>query len=68
MSTIIVPNLSVIVRLKGEKVNFPGGTVIKNPPADAGDTGLSPGLGRSHMPQEQLSPCATTTEPACHNY
>ena len=29
----------------------PGGTVVKNPPANAGDTGLSPGLGRSHMPQ-----------------
>ena len=29
---------------------FPGGTVIKNPPAsagDAGDTGSIPGLGRS---------------------
>ena len=30
---------------------FPGGAVVKNPPANAGDTGLSPGLGRSHMPQ-----------------
>ena len=30
--------------------DFPGGTVVKNPPANAGDTGLSPGLGRSHMP------------------
>ena len=30
--------------------DFPGGAVIKNPPANAGDTGSSPGLGRSHMP------------------
>ena len=30
---------------------FPGGAVFKNPPANAGDVGLSPGLGRSHMPQ-----------------
>ena len=30
---------------------FPGGTVVKNPPANAGDTGLSPGPGRSHMPR-----------------
>ena len=30
---------------------FPGGTVVKNPPANAGDTGSSPGLGRSHMPR-----------------
>ena len=25
---------------------FPGGTVVKNPPASAGDVGLIPGLGR----------------------
>ena len=30
--------------------DFPGGAVVKNPPANAGDTGSSPGLGRSHMP------------------
>ena len=29
--------------------DFPGGTVVKNLPANAGDTGSSPGLGRSHM-------------------
>ena len=29
--------------------DFPGGAVVKNPPANAGDTGSSPGLGRSHM-------------------
>ena len=28
---------------------FPGGTVVKNLPANEGDTGSSPGLGRSHM-------------------
>ena len=35
---------------KGTLGDFPGGTVVKNPPANAGDTGSSPGLGRSHMP------------------
>ena len=30
---------------------FPGGTVVENLPANAGDTGSSPGLGRSHTPQ-----------------
>ena len=30
---------------------FPGGAVLENLPADAGDTGSSPGLGRSHMPR-----------------
>ena len=29
---------------------FPGGVVVKNPPANAGDMGWRPGLGRSHMP------------------
>ena len=32
-------------------LGFPGGTVVKNPPANAGDTGSSPGLGRSHTPR-----------------
>ena len=32
-------------------VDFPGGAVVKNPPVNAGDTGSSPGLGSSHMPQ-----------------
>ena len=30
---------------------FPGGAVVENLPANAGDTGSSPGLERSHMPQ-----------------
>ena len=28
-------------------MGFPGGSVVKNPPANAGDAGLIPGLGRS---------------------
>ena len=28
-------------------MGFPGGSVIKNPPANAGNTGLISGLGRS---------------------
>ena len=30
---------------------FPGGTLVGNPPANAGDMGLGPGPGRSHMPR-----------------
>ena len=30
---------------------FPGGTVVESLPANAGDAGSSPGLGRSHMPR-----------------
>ena len=32
---------------------FPGGTVVKNPPANAGNTGSSPGPGRSHVPRSK---------------
>ena len=34
-----------------EALGFPGGAVVKNPPASAGDTGSIPGPGRSHMPR-----------------
>ena len=36
-------------RLKMWK-GFPGDSVVKNPLANAGDMGLIPGLGTSHMP------------------
>ena len=31
-------------------MNFPGGPVVRKLPANAGDMGLVPGAGRSHMP------------------
>ena len=31
--------------------DFPGGAVVRNLPASTGDMGVSPGLGRSHMPR-----------------
>ena len=50
---------------------FPGGPVVKNPPANARDMGSVPDLGRFHMPQgnqahelQLLNPCAAATE-AC---
>ena len=39
------------ISLKNILLGFPGGAVVKNPPANAGDTGSSPGPGRSHMPR-----------------
>ena len=36
---------------KHVNLGFPGGAVVENPPANAGDTGSSPGLGRSYMPR-----------------
>ena len=34
---------------EGPKRDVPGGPVVKNPAANAGDTGSIPGLGRSHV-------------------
>ena len=43
---------------KNKLEGFPGGTAVKNPPANAGDTGSSSGQGRCHR----------ATKPMCHNY
>ena len=40
--------------------SFAGDSVVKNPPANEGDRGLIPDLGRFHM---QLSPSITTIQP-----
>ena len=40
-----------ILHFKENQGGFPGGAVVENLPANAGDTGSSPGLGRSHMPR-----------------
>ena len=45
---------------------FPGGAVVKNLPANAGDTGSIPGPERSHMPvRHNYWACAL--EPMSHN-
>ena len=36
--------------------------MVKNLPADVGDTDFIPGPGRFPHASEQLSPCATATE------
>ena len=38
-------------QIKNKNVGFPGGAMVESLPANAGDTGSSPGLGRSHMPR-----------------
>ena len=40
-----------IIKYKRLSLGFPGGAVVKNLPANAGDTSSSPGLRRSHMPR-----------------
>ena len=39
--------------LEIKEKGFPGGSVVKNLPANAGDMGSSPGPGRSHMPRSK---------------
>ena len=48
--------------LKHELVGLPGGSVVKNLPANAGDMGSILDLGRSAS-CEELSPSPTSTEP-----
>ena len=53
--TAAVPSSSLLADLKVFDLRrlggFSGGTVVKNPPANAGDMGSNPGPGRSHMPR-----------------
>ena len=46
-----VERLCESVALKRLLRDFPGGAVVKNPLANAGDMGSSPGPGRSHIPR-----------------
>ena len=54
--------------------DFPGCPVVKNPPANAGDTGWVPGMGRFHVQRSHwarvpqlLSLCSTTRENVSHS-
>ena len=51
ISSPIVILLCFSALKKNPFLGFPGGAVVKIPPANAGDTGSIPGLGRSHMPR-----------------
>ena len=46
--------------------DFPGSSVVKNPPCNAGDVGSISGQGaKTPYAMEQLTLCAATIEPAC---
>ena len=47
----MAPSRSIFTPIKNKILDFPSGTVQKNPPANAGDTGSIPGPGRFPMPQ-----------------
>ena len=46
----LIPDRMATIK-KSTNRGFPGGAVVENLPASAGDTGSIPGLGKSHMPQ-----------------
>ena len=46
-TSLIIGEMQIKTTLRG----FPGGAVVESLPANAGDMGLSPGLGGSHMPR-----------------
>ena len=46
-TSLIIREMQIKTTVRG----FPGGAVVESPPANAGNTGSSPGLGRSHMPR-----------------
>ena len=43
---------------------FSGGSMVKNPPVNAGQPKFDPWCGKTPYASEQLSPCVATTEPA----
>lgn len=50
--TLICLILTIALRCKTESTQmFPGGTMDKIPPSNAGETGSLPGLGRFHVPR-----------------
>ena len=52
--SVAFPERGTLVCKIGIKINakdFPGGSVVKNRPANAGDTGLIPGPEESHRPR-----------------
>ena len=59
------------IQIKKTIAGFSGGSVVKNPPANAGDTGPIPDPGRSHVPWSNSrtepviqGPRAASPEPA----
>ena len=50
ISSMKIVNKQRVIGIEKSFLGFPGGAVVENLPANAGDAGSSPGLGGSHMP------------------
>ena len=51
METPVISQEGMCTSFKDALKGLPGGAVVESLPANAGDTGSSPGLGGSHMPR-----------------
>ena len=59
-----MPNILLVNRYKSEEgMGFPGGAVVKNPPANAGDMGS---WVRALVQEDPT--CRGATKPVRHNY
>ena len=60
------PKSSVLKRTRTYtcREDFPGGPVVKNPPANTGHAGSVSGPRRFHNPPGQLSPCTQLLKPS----
>ena len=65
MTNNTLSRLNTLAFKKQNLWDFPGGTVIKNPPANAGETGSSPGPGGSHMPRSNKAHAPQLLKPVC---
>ena len=48
---MVMASFNKVLLIKTGKEGLSGGLVVENLPASAGQTGLIPGPGRSHMPK-----------------
>ena len=64
--TIIPSSPSSLIQINNEW-GFPGGLVIKNSPANAGDMGSIPNSGKIPHVVGKLSPWTTATKSTCHS-
>ena len=58
-----IDSLPIFLNWNTFDIDFPGGIVVKNPPANTGDMSLIPGLGRFHLLQSNCTPVPQLLKP-----
>ena len=51
--------MHIYTKIKTLHKGFPGGSVVKKPPANAGDLGSVPGSGKEDPLEEEMATCAS---------